>query len=417
MNILYGGAGMNWIKYVVSGEFLFAFYLSAGIFKSAINTGYLDITLILLFATVLVAIKRSLNNPVKFTKIHLLVVGCFFLILFSATVSLFYTPSSVYSIDKYARLIIITSWCFLGPFLLIRNIKSLRIFLVAMLLISVIVGISSFFTDTNNGGFVTTAFGSTYVILARVSAMGSIILLVFSIFGTKNMFKKWVAVMLSALLLIPLLESGARLPIILFLIVMLVIPLSMVRIKKRDILIEKSFVFYMFILSIVGTFGFILIKNGVAQTLTNRLSALLNAQGGGSSSSGRTERFSTAWQMSKESYFLGNGIGSFPIKFSGLDVEDYPHMIYLELLSELGMLSLISFVIIVLSAGISLLKQFKFKVNNTELMMTFAITLFWFGNSFVSSSINSDKYFYAFLAISILIPRIYKLNDSVRIEE
>ncbi len=64
-----------------------------------------------------------------------------------------------------------------------------------------------------------------------------------------------------------------------------------------------------------------------------------------------------------KSFFIGSGIGSFATVYSGLDVERYPHNIFLEIWFELGLVGLMIFGLVFWNAA----KQIRTKSHNTIL--------------------------------------------------
>lgn len=397
---------MKLLKLVLSGEFLFALYLVAGSFKGALNIPLIDETLMLLIITLAFALKNIHANKWFVPKRFVIPMVLFTLIIALAIVSLTYTPSTVFAFEKIIRFGIIAAWCYYGVFFLFKNEDSIKRFLTAFVTLSIVMGISLIGDNMVTNVPFESAFGSSYVALARVTAMGSIILLMYFVFSNGGKIKKGMAMLTALILFIPMIQSGARLPIILFALVLLTVPFSMIIFKKNDILIRKKLIPLLLLFSIVVAAGSFYVNKGYAETLIFRLDVLTEQEGGGASLTGRTDRFETAWKMSKDTYFLGDGLGSFPIHYSGMDKQDYPHSIYLELLAELGIVPLLMFISLLLMAvinGYRYSKLYGLNVLNTSI---YALFLFWLLNSFGSSSMVGDKVFYALIAIMIVLPYI-----------
>lgn len=405
---------MKYVKAVFSGEFLFALYLVVGSFKGALNLLFIDETLLLLIITLFVSLKRMYLARFKISKTHIIPIVIFIFILFIVVISILYTPSSNYVYEKLVRFGIIASWCYFGVFFLFRDEESIKRFLMGFVTLSLIMSISLFSNGLTTGIAFQQIFGSSYVALARVSAMGSMILLMYYMNGVGRM-KKVIYLLVAMFLAVPLIQSGARLPVILFALVVLSIPLSLVRFKDGDVLISKKLIPFALLFFCIVVASSVFISKGYADTLMYRLDVISSQKGGGNSLIGRTERFETAWEMSKESYFVGKGFGSFPIYYSGLDEEDYPHNIYLEILAELGIVPLILFVSLIVLATFNGFKYYRKRGLNTLNSSIYTIFLFWFFNSFGSSSMTGDKVFYAFIAIMILLPYLSHMSAKEEI--
>lgn len=389
---------------VFSGEFLFALYIVVGSFKAAFDIPYIDETALLFGLTFIIAVKNFVQRGFKFQK-KLIVPALLFLgIIFISFISLMYTPSHTYALEKIVRFSIIAGWCFFGVFFLFKNEESIKKFLIGLVFVSTVMATSLLSNGLSTGiGFQST-FGSSYVSLARVCAMGSLILLMYFLFTKQRNFLRYIALISALILFIPLIQSGARLPVLILILTLMSIPLSMIKFRNGDVLISKKIIPLFLMAVVVFVSSFVLYEKGYADTLVYRMEVMFNSENGGNSVEGRTSRFETAWDMSTESYFLGYGLGSFPLFYSKMDAEDYPHNLYLEILSELGIIALIIFVtllVIALKRGIIYYKLHRLNPLNASV---YIILLFWFINSFGSSSLTGDKVFYAMIALTIILP-------------
>ncbi|OMP66631.1 O-antigen ligase family protein [Domibacillus epiphyticus] len=394
---------MKYFKWIISGEFLFALFLSAGTFKTVIPIHFIDITLLLLLITVLIAIKRIITKNFKFYKVSIVPIFVFVFLVMIAVCSMYYSPSGLYAIDKILRLSVITSWCFIGPFFLFKNNDSIKKFLLALILLALVMAFDIITGPTTSGDF-KGSLGSSYLVLAQINTMGLLILLGIFIFSKKEKVIKILLITLMVIVTIPIIQSGARGPVLILFVIMTILFFSMFKFRKQEVLISKKIVPMVLILTIFLFSVLYLIQQGYAETLLYRLEVIVNQDGGGESVNGRTDRISVAITMAKESFLLGKGIGSFPIYYNGLDIDDYPHNTYLEFLSELGMIGLILFIIINIISVRNGYKDYKKNGLNNINAPIFLVSIFWFFNSNISGSINGDKFFFAFLAILILLP-------------
>lgn len=405
---------MKLIRIILSGEFLFAFYLFVGSFKAALNLP-IDETLLLLIITLFIALKRLYYCNFKLPKTYIIPIIIFGLIHIIAITSIIYTPSSLYATDKLLRFCLIAAWCYFGVFFLFKDEQSIKKFLTGIVVLSIIMSVSLLMGGLKTDLGFQTSLNSSYIALARVSAMGILIILMSYIFSKSSIFIKVIDLCLLLLFSISLIQSGARFPILIMIILFLILPFFMICIRDGKLFINKKLLSLFILFLLISTSFVILINNGMATTMLYRFEVLINQEGGGDSVIGRTDRFQYAWEMAKESNFIGMGIGSFPIYFIGMDIEDYPHNLYLEILAELGIFPLILFVSIIFLAlynGVIYYKNHGFNELNSSV---YTIFLFWLINSFGSSSLTGDKVFYASIAIMIIMPNLDK-NLSQKIQ-
>lgn len=405
---------LKYLKWIISGEFLFALFLLAGYFKGAFNTRFLDITILLLVVTLLIAAKNVKGKKMIIAKYHIFPIVAFLFLGIGALISLSYTPSNIYAWDKFIRFIVITTWCFCGGFFLFKNSDSIKKFFAGLISVALVMAVTSILGDDSAYKGFSAALGSNYMSLARGTAMALLILIIYFVFSKAKMYKRNLALLLACFLLIPLLQSGGRLPVLILITILISLPMYAIKYHYKSIIISKRVIplLGLFFLLVISSIFFI--SKGYGDTLIYRMEVMVFETGGGNSISGRSERFSTAWDMSKDSYFIGKGIGSFPIYHSGMDVEDYPHNIYLEYLSELGILPTTFFVCIIALAfynGIVLYRRKRGSFNPSQIAVI-TIALFWLINSIGSSSINGDKLFYAFLSVMIVSPYLEKNSGA-----
>lgn len=402
----------KYMKWLISVEFLFSLFVYSGYFKGSLPFISFDITIFLLILTFLMAISQNIKSGFKINKQYLLPIILFITIQFIMMFSLYYTPSTINSIEKTGIFITITSWCFIGSFFIIKDWESIKKFLLGVFMVTLIMSLSAFFNTSINGGFVG-AFGTdNYIPLARASSVSIIILLSFYLTSKHNIYLRLFSLFLSLILIIPLLQSGARLSVVVMMIVIAIIPLFLINFTISEFLtINNRMKSFIPLLALIGLSLYITIYKGYAETLIMRINVLNGQIASGSNIAGRSDRIDKGLDMVKDSYFLGKGIDSFSVYYSGIDF-DTPHNIYIEYLAELGFVALIIFLIIVIIAFYNGLKSYK-KTGESFLMFTMLIIfLFWLINSFGSSSINGDRMFYSVLSIMYMTPYMKKNNIS-----
>lgn len=145
-----------------------------------------------------------------------------------------------------------------------------------------------------------------------------------------------------------------------------------------------------------------LIASGRVTTTILRLMVLLDP-GGGASAGQRLIRYQAALPMWEQHLFVGNGIGSFPILFRGLEGRDYPHNIVLELLAETGLIGAALFTILVLAA-LAMLGRIRDLRADPLRLLILMLFLNMGVNAMLSADIPDNRYLFAMLGLMALTP-------------
>lgn len=157
---------------------------------------------------------------------------------------------------------------------------------------------------------------------------------------------------------------------------------------------------------IIITIGLLVIYSDYFVTVYYRMRLL--EEGGGNSALERARRFRVAIEtmLTFPHFLTGLGIGGFSVYYAGIDDwrGAYPHNIFLELGSELGILGLIAIVLFIywsFSAVLSFLKESKaIQSNRVYLGITlFALLVFMVINSSVSGDINDNRFLFTWMGL------------------
>lgn len=119
---------------------------------------------------------------------------------------------------------------------------------------------------------------------------------------------------------------------------------------------------------------------------------------------GRFERISFALEnvfSSISTFLFGNGIGSFGILYSGEDVREYPHNIFLEVLFELGIFALLLFCVF-------LFLPFLFK----RLVVFKVLVLYFLLNALKSGDLVGLWLLFFFIGLLVFNPKIFDETTS-----
>ena len=393
---------MRLLKFLFSGEFIFAAFLLANVFKSAFPILPVDANIILFAWSFLIAMKRIFVNRSihRLASIPLLVFGLF---LLTTLLSLVHTPSVIYSAEKTLILFSFSLWSFLGVFLLINNKKSLEVFLSSFMLIAVATSIYvlvDYFTSTSTGSFSRIGVdGVNSLGLGRMTALGSMVIISVYLFNSnKTNFKKSLSVIGLGVLILVLMLTGARMALLsLAFVIVLFLALKTFKFTKRDVLLNKGAVKVAF--SLIPIPLIMIPFQDSIQTMLTRLTFLFNSSGHGSYSQ-RAERFSFAFDVWKNNPILGDGFGSYAINYTGIDERYYPHNIILEVLSELGFIGFAIF------GALLVLPFFLHNVLKSNHLQVCVLLMFiyTFLNANTTGDINDNRMIFTFLALLYLFP-------------
>ncbi len=385
------------LKLVLSGEFAFAVFLTSGAFKEVIPAQFIDLTILMLIISILITIKRLLFKK-NITKLTLISIGIYFILLIVVSMSMLYSPS-LYAVDKYIRFTVLTSWAFFGGLLMVLDKGSLKKLIDSICLISIFCSVLitySFMSGDYVGGFIGVSDGN-YLGSARVLGLGVLSLLVLFVYNNINISKKSIILIGLILVSLAILVTGARMPIISLIFSSLTLLIISIRFVKGKIIIKKGTK----VLGILGVglipFIYYFKDTQLTETLFRRIEVLLYE--GGASAIGRVDRYTVAIDIIKNNFFLGKGFGSFGLSYLGSDVREYPHNIFLELAAESGVISVITFVVLLIMSVIKS-KNFIFR-SNYQHAWIFSSLLFLLLNSLVSGDLNDNRALFALVGIAI----------------
>lgn len=400
------------LKFLLSKEFFFVLFLTSGYFKSPDSK--IDITFVCLLFTVILALK-DITFKIKKSTLRPIVVLT--LIYASILIGVIYSPSNLYAVDKLIKFTVLTIPAFLVGLMILQSEESVMRFLKSIIVVGVSMSLFAvyLFMSNNTGiGFIGLGDGN-YLGLGRVTGLSFLILLIWITFSKMTRKKALLTISAALLVFAALSISGARMPLLAALAVGALIALRSVRIKDGVILVSSGFK-YLFSLLIVGVvFVSWLFSNGYLDTIIYRVSVLFTEKQGGVSAEGRLDRYSEAYDMFANSPFFGNGLGSFAIFYNGVDINDYPHNIFLEFMSELGLVGLTGFLVLIFLCITPVFRN-GFKGMELEQIALLACFLFMFLNANTTGDINDNRMMFTFLAIiyksGIIKSEVLKINKT-----
>lgn len=402
------------LKVFISGEFFFALYLFAGVFKESLAFP-VDIAAVFLALTGVSIIVRFMLRPT--INKHTVLPFVIFILIFSIILlSYIYTPSEVYAKEKLVKFIVLTIPTTVFPFFLFTSKESVVRFLKSLCALSVVLSIIILPTIYQRGSdlaFVGFNNGTSSQGLARLNGVSLIILIFYSLLEAKDKRKKAGVFFLILLVAFVLLATGSRMPLLALFCAGIYAIFRSVKIRKGILVMRKGFkmllsasVLGLFLLAALATRGFF-------DTIIYRFKIIFSESGGGASANGRIERFSVAWDVFKEHFVFGGGLGSFPIFYNETDIGDYPHNIVLEIMAEFGLIGLSIFsLFFFLTFYRGLVKGKRSGRQPSVQLAVICLFVYYLANAMVSGDINSNRALYVFMSILCLLPFLPNKHEN-----
>lgn len=403
---------MKLIRWFFSGEVLFSGFL-VGYLLTTVTGGFIVFSHIFMILSFMSFLKR-LYNKKGILNINFIPFILYVLIFMVMLTSLYHTPLVISGQEKVFLFSTITAWTFFGTFLLIEDKDSLKKLFQGMVFYAFLVSLFTVLSMLGGvEGRVGLGGGSDNVIsVARISGLGIISVVgLFFLQWTKG-YKKLIGVVLLFLLIFSLFGTASRGPLIALAISLVIfIPLAFrFSLKELSITYNKGIVSLFLLFGAIVTFLTSFIKRGYFDTMLDRVNALRLE----SAVWGRTTRFEAAAGMFSESPILGKGIGSFSYFYRSSEIIDYPHNIFLELSSELGLFGLFLFLVLLTYSFLCFFRYFKTNRLNEYQIVIFISVIYLLINANVSGDINGNRLLFAFLALMVMTPRFSETDDTVQ---
>lgn len=157
------------LQVIFSQEFLFVLFLNAGFYKLVIPfNDIIDITLLTFILSFGIAIINILKEN-KISKLNLLAIFLFSILVLDILLSLFYTNSDQGYLKAF-HYATIGGWSFTGPLFIIQHKESLKKFFYSFIILGLITVIAVFRTYGNTVGYFSQQliFGSDYLAVGRL---------------------------------------------------------------------------------------------------------------------------------------------------------------------------------------------------------------------------------------------------------
>lgn len=408
---------MGVIKFILSGEFLFAGFLMAGFIKGGFSWLPVDMTVLFLVLSVAVAAKRFLGSPgfIKNTYVAFLTSMPFVLVV---VISSFYSPTEWYATDKVLRFLVITCWSFWGAFFLLKSENSIKRFLKSLVAISTVVVLVAFqdvLFNLGQGTYNGTIFilDTDYLALGRTVGLGIVVLIGMSWFSSqKTKATTGLLIIFSFLILV---MSGGRMPLLAvgISVVALMIFSMRLSLSQQKIYLNSGSVKILKFVALAAVALIPLSQTAFLDTTLRRVTSLFS--GNDESAFARINLYETAWEMFYNNPLFGQGWGSFSLFYFGTDEKVYPHNLFLEVLAEIGLIGLLTFLLMLATSIFLGYRALTIDKSSLSLTVVGAF-VFCFFNAMTSGDLTDNKLVFTFMSLLIIAPSILNVASYNRPE-
>lgn len=373
---------------------LYAAFLYLGVFKAApaVQALPVDATAVTAIALVCVCGYRWLQRRTQPLPAGL--VGLILLISTLMLLSLSWTPSGAYGEQKLLQFVTLTTLATLAPFFLVQGPGDVRLFLVTVVVLAVAIMLGVLFSSSAGSG--RLSFGPTRDTIAsgRLLCSGAIVLLFMPV-GRVSL--RWLTTCIGIILFLVALGVGSRGPLLAFVLAALVVGVARIVTSPRQLIPA---------IGVVLALGFAATSVSLPEISRERLD-VGESVGATLQSEHRASFYKTAVDLTMQHPFRGAGVGGYAsVGFQTSEAGTiYPHNVFLELSSELGVASAIALLLalIVVFARVFPLVG-SAKTPGGELAPP-VVALFVFAllAAQFSSDINGNRPFWGMLGLAWLV--------------
>jgi O-antigen ligase len=327
-------------------------------------------------------------------------------------IGLAWTPDPSYGMEKVVKFWSVTVLALAAPFFLFETRRDLLVFLGSVAGIAALVAAITPFAPAQKLEGITTDFDTHgrysfggQIFPARLITTGVLILLFVPTFTRWRL--RWLCIPVAIAMLVISLGLGSRGPIVSFVVALaLVLALSAIRNPR-----------YLAVIVAIACMGIAIFPFiSLPETARDRLTKTASNPTQVLHDDLRFEFYRQAIDLSGRYPLTGIGTGGFAVYSSVLAKQDilYPHNIFLELSSELGLIVPL-FLVFTLGAALALLLKraslcAERRSRQLVCVLIGLLMLNLFGTQF-SGDINDNRILWLFLAVGWLVAR-YGLLDS-----
>lgn len=408
-------------------ELLFSFeasivlFLFAGQYKADPRFSWfpVDLTLFWFLISLVLGIRIFLRSEINIQKRGLAKVLLASLFIVYAGVTLLWSPSQNYGFQKLAFLSTLSLWSVTSSALVISSsaIRVRRLFKLLLLFSLWFSGEALIYILSSNGasGHFVEVLGGNYIGVSRVIGVGLLI----SLFGfvyTKKTNLKIVSTLLLLVMFFLLLSVGGRGPLVACLMAASsILPWNISVYGLTRVLFKKR-ILPLCVLTFLGAVGisFVIISGYLTTTISRIL--LLFEAGMGKSASTRLQYYVSAVDQWIDHPIFGNGLGSWPVLYGSGDVRGYPHNLFLELFSEMGIVGVTLFSLLLLGS-FYLFTRDKFLFANELSILMFMLLVYALINSMISGDLADNRFLFFAIGLTPLLKPSEKNSTKINKEK
>jgi O-antigen ligase len=405
---------LRFLQASISFEAVFILFLICGNYKTDPRFSWLPIDLTAVFFALGVAMAAVIIYREGIYLPGLTLVSLLTIFVVWAMISDLWTPSKIYAPRKLLELATLTLWSLIATAMIIANRpERVRRFLLLLVVFGTAAAVDGIVQYATTGPLALSASFrlNNYVGQGRFYGMAALIAFAAWLYVDPRS-KRGVALMaVFAICFYGLLIAGGRGPT-LGVVAGMLLPLALgLRFADRRLLASKALVasVVLFVAMAVVLLQASADFSGSLRTL-QRFNTLLTAEEGGQSQ--RLEFWRRTWHLWLEQPVLGSGVGSWPVRYFGLDVNRHPHNLILEVLVEFGLIGL------VLLAGLAVAAARGASVRRLRedpvLMCIAMLCITTFVAAMTSSDITGNRNVFAMLGLLVMRP--YSRSSHVSVQ-
>ena len=381
-----------------SFEMIFLLFLISGTIKETELLSWLpvDATILLLLLNFLVGLYLLFRRNLKILidnriSITVTLVGCFF---FWILISITWSLSVDYALDKLIKILLLLGWSFFaGVFIVGSSIERVRRFFSLVVIFSLLFSMQfTFLVFEHDKSNTLQSLSNDYIVTSTIISTA---LLLFSVyyFVTTNKFniKNTFLILIQLHLLAIVFSLGAKGPLVALFVSYVVLSLYLFVLQNKSSYFRKTIKYFIYLVYITS---FLLLVDYEQFRAVERFNDLIINFSEQSDFGGRVWLNLTALSMWEESPIIGKGIGSFGIYAYNQDFRAYPHNIFTETMSELGLIGLM----LLISIFYVTLRMVP-RSDNVMFAIPYIVFIFYLVTSQFSGSLSDHRLLFALLGI------------------
>lgn len=394
-------------------EIAFALFLNAGMYKGDPRLELpepLDWTaffaIVSVVAIVVNAVRRK-NVLVFPPRLLYLPYGMMALL---AAISVTYTANPVYGQEKLLRFATLTAFALFGAWFILVTQERITRFFFAVILLSTVIVVDSVFVERLQPGEVGFyAFSSGYLGMGRIAGEATLILLFYFLLYAKSNRQKVFILAAAALNAFGVIVAAAKGPMVALGTTMVIATLySLTRVIARSFLPRYETREHVKIVAAFGGFAalgalLVVTRKEYFLTLTYRAIEFLSGTSFGQSERVEFYRKAIDAMTSFPTALTGLGFGGFGKGYRWFGVErGFAHSIFLELGSELGLVGLAAFLVLIYGAVMTIVPRLRSQEGRQYLVGVALLTLLCYECIHFSfhGDINDARVLYTWLGAS-----------------